>query len=117
MEEEHKKYSTAELLIGVLGFLLIDLICIIIDLTGVGAVIAPMIQNFGTFTLNLWAWHKGDKNALKLGKQIAKYAANFLPLVPTLTIVFLITALNHNNPKVTSKLTNKLTMPATLTSK
>jgi len=109
MDEEFKKYGIVEMIIGGLGFLFIDIICIVIDLTGVGLAIAPIIQSFGTFTMNWWAWKKDDKDALKLGKQIAKYAANLLPIIPTLTIVFLATALIHNRKITTSAFNSEKT--------
>jgi hypothetical protein len=49
--------------------------------------------------MNVVALLKGDKNALKLGRQIAKYAANLLPFLPTLTPVFFIEAYIHNHPE------------------
>jgi hypothetical protein len=69
---ERKKFNAAEMLIGGMFTLGVDGICILIDLTGVGLAIAPIIQNFATFTMWWWAKSKGDPNAAKMGRQLAK---------------------------------------------
>jgi|GEM_PF-1841134 hypothetical protein len=89
------------MLIGV--FLLavpVDIICIVLDLTGVGLVVAPFLQSFALLCVRWWFKMKGDPNALRLNiKQIARYLSNVLPLVPTVTIVFLIDVYIHNHPE------------------
>jgi hypothetical protein len=99
MNEEHKKYNEAELIVGGLIFFALDGICFALDWTGAGAFITPIIQSAGTFAMNVVALLKGDKNALKLGRQLVKYAINFLPFLPTLTTVFFIEAYIHNHPE------------------
>lgn len=99
-EEEINKFTEAEMLLGIFFFGGIDGLAILIDLTGVGLAIAPVLQSFGTLTATLWLWSKGDKNTVKFGRQVAKYAANALPLAPTLTIAFIIEAQMHNHPKL-----------------
>ncbi|MEK7629967.1 MAG: hypothetical protein AAB432_01105 [Patescibacteria group bacterium] len=100
MAEEINKYKEAELIIGSFAFLFIDGVCFLIDWTGIGLAISPVIQGFGTAAQTFWAWKKGDKTALKFSRQAIKYALNILPLLPTLTIVFLVQAFVHNNPKI-----------------
>ncbi len=84
------KYNLAEIVIGVLLFLMIDLIALGLDLTGIGSIIAVVLQSGGVLIMNLWALSKGDKNSLKISRQIIKYLANVLPILPTCTLVFLI---------------------------
>ena len=50
--------------------------------------------------MSLWLWQKGDKGAFKLGKQAAKQASNLVPFLPTVTAVFIIDVIIHNNPKL-----------------
>lgn len=104
MDEEINKYNEVELIMGGLFYLGVDGICALLDFTGIGAVITPVIQSFGTFSQTLWAMGKGDKQALKLGRQISKYAANLLPWLPTLTAVFFIETYIHNHPKQVAQL-------------
>ncbi|MBI5732905.1 hypothetical protein HY967_03030 [Candidatus Jorgensenbacteria bacterium] len=98
-EEEINRYNETELIAGSIIMLGIDGVCFIIDWTGVGLAIAPIIQAGGTGALTMWAWRKGDTQALKMGRQVAKYASNALPLLPTLTLMFLIEAYMHNHPE------------------
>ena len=106
--EKHNKFSEAEMLLGVFFFGGLDVIAILIDVTGVGLVIAPVVQSFATLSQTLWFWSKGDKNAIKFGRQVAKYAANALAVVPTLTIAFIVEAQMHNNPKIKAAVSGKI---------
>ncbi|MEK7479268.1 MAG: hypothetical protein AAB634_01910 [Patescibacteria group bacterium] len=99
-EEAPNKFVSAEILLGIFFFGGLDAICVVIDFTGVGLAIAPVLQSFGTFAATMWLSSKGDKNTVKLGRQITKYAANALPIVPTLTTAFIIEAYLHNHPKL-----------------
>ena len=99
-EEAPNKFVSAEILLGVFFFGGLDVVAIIIDFTGVGLAIAPVIQSFGTLAATLWLHSKGDKNTVKFGRQVTKYAANALPVVPTLITAFLIEAYLHNHPKL-----------------
>lgn len=104
--EEHKKFEASEIVIGTLFFLGIDGVCILIDVTGIGLIIAPVLQGFATFAITMWFKSKGDPNATKLGKTILKYALNLLPVTPviitafTVTIPFIVEVIIHNNPKL-----------------
>jgi len=97
--EEHNKYKEVELILGNFVTISIDAICFILDWTGVGDIITPFIQGAGTACLSWWAWRKGDKASLKLGRQVTKYAVNALPWLPTLTAMFNIEAYIHNHPE------------------
>ncbi len=106
MDQEHNKFTEVELLIGGLFTLAVDGAAALIDVTGVGAVlVAPVIQWFTTFTMWLWFRSKGDPGALKMGRQIFKYAIQLLPVTPvaitalTTFIPFLIEAYLHNHPE------------------
>lgn len=94
-----KQFSEAEYLLGFFFLGGVDVISIVIDLTGVGLVIAPVIQGFATFVMLWWMYAKGSKDAFKFGKTAAKLAANALPIVPVNTIVFLVSAYLHNHPE------------------
>lgn len=96
------------MLLGIFFFGGLDGLAILLDLTGVGLAIAPVIQSFGTLTATLWLWSKGDKNTVKFGRQVAKYAANAIPIVPTLTTAFIIEVQMHNNPKLKAVASGKL---------
>ncbi len=100
-ETEIKKFSEAEMLLGGLFTLFIDLISALIDATGIGLAIAPFLQSLVTFIMWMWFKSKGDKTSGDAGKQVAKYAANILPIIPTTFIVFIISAYLHNHPKKT----------------
>lgn len=100
METENNKFNEVELVLGGMFTLGVDGTCALLDLTGVGAVITPFIQSFVTFVMWMWFRSKGDKNSGKLGRQIAKYASNAIPIIPTTFTVFIIEALIHNRPKI-----------------
>ncbi len=90
-----KKFSFIEIVILGFSFLIIDLLCIIIDGLSIG-IVSPIIQSLTLIGLNLIQLSKGDKDSLKLKKQFTKYLSQILPYIPTLTIVLLITAFSHN---------------------
>mgnify|MGYP001600628002 CR=1 FL=1 len=102
---ERRPFLWSEMLLGTLFTLGVDIIAALIDLTGIGVAIAPVIQSFATFSLTMWFRSKGDPNATKLGKQLVRYALNLLPVSPliittfTTTIPFLIMVYIHNHPE------------------
>lgn len=111
MEENNKnnealkmggEYTTVELILGIMFFGTIDLIALIIDLTGVGMAIAPFIQAGGNGVMYYWSWTKGDAAALRLGRMLTKLSVNIIPFLPTLTTVFIIETWLHNHPKATA---------------
>ena len=99
MADEVKKFNEAEIVIGTLLFGSVDGVCILIDFTGAGLVISPILQSGAMLGASLWVWSKGNKGAFKIGKQLAKNASNFLPIIPTVATVFLLETYMHNNPK------------------
>lgn len=98
--EEDNKFGTGEILIFSLLFLFVDLICFLLDWTVVAAFFTPVIQGFILFFMDKMFINKGSKTASKLGKKIAKYALQLVPILPTLFGTFLVEALIHNNPKL-----------------
>mgnify|MGYP001558381710 FL=1 len=98
-KEEQKKFSASELLLGSLFFLFLDAVAAIIDFTGFGLAIAPVIQGTATTASAYWFKSKGSKKATGIGRMLTKYLANFLPLLPTLTVIFLIESYLHNHPE------------------
>lgn len=107
MEDKHTKFSPAE--ITIYGFIVIgiDVLCIFIDLTGIGLAIAPFVQTATNFCLAYFVFKpKGDKNAMKAGRQVIKFALNWLPITPvfvtafTTSIPFFIEVFVHNNEKL-----------------
>lgn len=94
--EGGNKIGYGELLVFSFLFLFVDIICFLIDFTVVGAGITPVIQGFVLFFMDKFLMGKGTKSASKLGRKIAKYALQLLPLLPTLVTTFLIEAAIHN---------------------
>jgi len=90
----------SEMVVGGLFALGVDGICAVIDFTGVGAAVSPVIQGFAIFAIDRWVESKGGE-ALGLGKQFAQYAAGIIPLVPTITGTFAIRVFLHNHPTIT----------------
>lgn len=99
-EDKIDKFMEADMILGGGSALLVDGFCALIDLTVAGALVTPLVQGATTLGFSLWLWQKGDKRAFGLGRQIAKQASNLLPFVPTLTAVFIIDVIIHNNPKL-----------------
>jgi hypothetical protein len=109
MEEEINKFTTVEILIGTFFAFGIDCLSVLFDITGVGIVVAPVIQGFATFVLSRWFARKGNPSALKFGKLLFKYALNLLPITPiivtafTTSIPFVIEVFIHNHPRLAKK--------------
>jgi hypothetical protein len=99
-EENINKYSTAEIVIGTLFLLGVDFFTALLDLTGFGALISRIIKWLAQIVLLWWAIFKGDKNALKAGRVVAKFLINAVPILPTLTTIFVVETALHNNPKI-----------------
>ncbi|KKU91575.1 MAG: hypothetical protein UY23_C0001G0181 [Candidatus Jorgensenbacteria bacterium GW2011_GWA1_48_11] len=95
---ELKKVTESEMVIGGVFTLGLDGLCALIDATGVGLAIAPIIQSFATFSITMWLKTKGGTR-VKIGKEAVKYAANFLPVLPTVTAIFAVSAYVHNHPE------------------
>ena len=96
---DRKQFVESEVLIGVIFLFGLDGIAALIDATGVGMAIAPVLQAFGTGSITMWMWSKGSKSAVKPGRQIVQHLANIIPFVPTVTLVFLVSTYLHNHPE------------------
>lgn len=107
---ELKKFHGSELVLGGLLFLSLDAGAALIDFTGVGLALSPVLQGTATTASAFWFKSKGSKKATGIGRMLSKYLANFLPVLPTLTVTFFIEAYLHNHPeklKVAGKLAGK----------
>lgn len=91
-----RPFQGVEIILGSFVFISVDGIAFLIDLTGVGTLIAPILQSCATFSMDLWLRSKGDKNTFKIGRQIVKHGANLLPVLPTNTTVFVVAVILHN---------------------
>lgn len=110
--EEHSKFIEAEMVVGGLGFLLIDGLCFLIDLIPVvGWVITAVIQMATTFAIEQWISNKGGEFSGFTAKRFLKYLTNAVPYLPTTFTIFLVSALMHNHPKIT-KVVGKMAGPA-----
>ncbi len=96
MPKNLKPFSMAETVIGTLFLFTTDVFCALLDLTVVGAFITPFIQTPVSVFTTFWIKRKGNKNAMKMGRQMTKYAANLLPWIPTLTVFFIAEVVMHN---------------------
>lgn len=106
--DEGNKYNEAEIIIGTLFLLGVDGLCFILDLTVVGTFISRVVK-WASQAGMLWlANSKGDKNALKMGRVLAKFALNAVPFLPTLTTIFLIETYLHNHPKIAEVAAGKI---------
>ncbi len=100
MDEEIKKFTEAEIILGSLFTLGIDVLGAFLDGVVIGLVITPVIKGGVTFFMWLWFKSKGDKSSQKIGKQVAKYAVNCVPVLPTTFTIFAIGVYSHNHPKL-----------------
>ncbi len=99
MEENKEKFELAEIVLYSLGALFIDGLCLLLDLTLVGLLIAPIIQSLATFGFGFILRGKGDKEALSFKRQIGPQTLNFLPVLPTVFGSSIRRMITHNNPK------------------
>lgn len=97
---EHKKFTEAEIVVGLLVITIpVDAASFLIDWTGIGLFLAPVLQGAAMFATWFWLHSKGDTSSLKFGRQLGRYLSNLLPLLPTVTAVFLIEVYLHNHPE------------------
>ncbi|MBI4034252.1 MAG: hypothetical protein HY378_01750 [Candidatus Brennerbacteria bacterium] len=100
-EQQNNKFTESELVVGGLGFLLIDGFCFFIDFApGIGWMITAVTQTAATFAIEQWIENKGGDLGGLSAKRIGKYFLNAVPWFPTTFGIFLVSALIHNNPKV-----------------
>lgn len=88
MDQEKKDITIAEIILGVLLTLTVDVIAGLLDLTAVGWVIATPLQAATSGATTLWLLSKGDKRAKRLERQGIKQLANFLPVSPIVVTTF-----------------------------
>ena len=110
---EHKKFNTAEVVIGGLFTLAIDVVSALLDLAaivtgGITYVIAVLLQAGTSAATSFWLMSKGGKRAFGLERQLTKQIANFLPWIPTCFTAFMIEAVMHNNPKLAGVASGKV---------
>ncbi len=96
---KYKKIGEAEMIIGIGLSFLVYFFCFLLDFTGIGAVITPFIESFFTFGTWLFFKNKGDPFANRVGANIAQYAANLIPFIPSIVIAFITKVYIHNHPK------------------
>jgi hypothetical protein len=90
------------MIIGAILALLVSFFCFSLDSLGIGIVVSPVIEGFFTFGTWMFFKNKGDRYTSKVGVNIAQYAANLLPFVPTVLLTFIIRAVIHNHPDIVS---------------
>ncbi len=95
------KFNTAEVVLGGIVTLIVDLIAIACDLlaaitAGITMVLGMMLQSVTSFGTSWWLMSKGGKRAWKLERQLIKQFSNFLPIIPTAFTAFIIEVIIHN---------------------
>jgi len=98
---EHKPYNEVETVIYGTFLLGADIALAILSGASLGILVllATLIKWCANGIMILIAWSKGDKQALSTGRVIAKFAVNAIPILPTLTTIFLIERYIHNHPE------------------
>jgi len=78
----------------------VDVLCIIGDIISIGLFIAvaAAIKTAVKVGIDMWLKSHGDTGTAKIGKQIATYFANTLPLATF--ILFAASVFIHNHPKL-----------------
>ncbi|TSA45137.1 hypothetical protein D4R51_02405 [bacterium] len=100
MNPSFGKISESEMIIGTMFALGVSALCFIFDLFIIGMVVTPIIESFFTFGMWLFFKSKGDPHADKVGVNIAQYAANLIPFIPSIVVVFIVKVYIHNHPKI-----------------
>lgn len=100
MNPHFEKISESEIIIGTMFAFGVFVLCFIFDLFIIGMVVTPIIESFFTFGTRLFFKSKGDPHANKLGANIAQYAANLIPFIPSIVVVFIIKVYIHNHQQV-----------------
>lgn len=100
MSGDYKKINESEIIIGAMLALGVFVLSFIFDFFVIGMVVTPIIESF--FTFGMWWFFKsmGDPHANKVGANIAQYAANLIPFIPSIVVVFLVKVYIHNHPKI-----------------
>lgn len=93
--ENLKKFGMAEIIIGTSFTLAVDGIAALLDMTGIGYLLATPLQAIMSLITSWWLKTKGGR-AFKMKKQFIKQISNVLPIVPTTTLSFIIEVKIHN---------------------
>lgn len=97
LEDNREDFNMVEIVVGICFTLFIDILALIIDLTGIGLIIAPFLQTAANFVTSWWLKIKGSPNALKIGRLFAKNIISIIPILPTNTTAFIIEVWLHNH--------------------
>src|SRR5258706_33258 len=95
---EYKKFMESEMLIGAIATLFFDVLCIVIDFTGVGVFLVLMLKPMVLFGLDQWIKSHGGQSSADLKKLIGKFFLNELPFMTF--ILFLVSVFLHNHPSI-----------------
>lgn len=112
-ENDHNPFIGAEIILGGLVFLGVDVISLIIDLTGIGMAVAPVLQSGSVVALSLWSQTKGGKNTFSFSRQLVKHASGIIPLIPTTVFIFALDVYLHNHPTSAISQVSKLSIKKT----
>lgn len=95
---EKQNFELGEIILYSLLALFVDGICLLLDLTVVGLVIAPIIQGLASFGFSMILRSRGDGEALSFKKQIGPQMWNLAPALPTVFGTSLRRMIVHNKP-------------------
>ncbi len=103
MEPAHQKIEVGEMVLYTLLAILVSGACAILDLFVVGLLISPLLNAAFVLILDYTLLKpRGGQTTGKIGRQIAKYAAGLIPILPTSVAVLWFEIVNHNHPKLTA---------------
>ena|ERR1051325_7574490 len=97
MEEEVKKFTEADMIVGILLCLMIDVFCAaaeFITLFTIGALISVVVKGGAMWGIDLWLKNKETWLPSGVGTQVVKYFGGLIPF--SLTVTFIILFLLHN---------------------
>ena len=93
------KFNLVEIILGSLFAFTIDILAAIADFFSFG-VLGFLVQGFSWLIFTLWFTLKGVKATASLAKRfIIPVVVQFVPLIPTMIITFLITVYVENHPE------------------
>ncbi len=96
---DEKLFSLAEIILGVLFALVIDLLAAIASALSAG-VLGAVVHAFTWLLFSLWFTIKGAKITNSLaGRYLIPIAAQAIPFLPTTTATFLVSTYMENNPE------------------
>ncbi len=96
---DQPKFNLVEIILGSLFAFTIDILAAITDLLSFG-ILGFLVQGFSWLMFTLWFTLKGVKATASLAKRfIIPIVVQFVPILPTMTITFLITVYMENHPE------------------